>query len=904
MDDSNTGDREPHDAEDEASDSATRSRVDELLEGAAAGEDDDRLDAGDRKMLANVTAKVLGITASQVRIGRFCVQRELGQGAMGKVYAALDPHLGRIIALKVHTSAEPSERERRRMLQEARILAQFKHDNVVRVYEAGEHRGQVFVAMELVEGRTLREIQDERPSRSWRDLVSLYLMAGRGLQAAHTEQIVHRDFKPSNVLIDDDGRAQVLDFGLARDLASGARGTSVMSETVPDEPGAIERVLSPMATPSNEMWGTPAYMAPELFGRAGRATARSDQFSFCVALYEALYGQRPFEGKTAKELAEAMHEGELRPPPKGSSVPSWLFGILRKGLSVAPEDRHPSMEVLLQEIEHHLASRWKPWLVSFLSVGVAAALGASVLYTPEQTPCTDRRIEITERWSQVRPSVSSKASSDVSLGVVDEAVERFAEADEAFCLAAGSRQAICQARIERDYEQLLVRASEQTPRATSFSRLVEDYVACLEEQPSLACEGPGEFSEAAGILSEARSDLGFGNHEDALVKARRALHLAEQEQDQITPVHAWLLIGQIQSERAESREARKAFEHALAGATTCSAPALVIDAALGRVEVEVRHVGTSKKESVEYFLETAERVLKQRDEGELPLRRARLEEKKGSVALLFSRECSLAMTHYGRALELRKGHLEDLERQQQPSMVARIGVADAQMNLGRAMSMCDPDDQEGAIALLQQALEGLTGTGAHPQQGTYEHNLGIALVRARRYEQAENHLLSALGTYAEFGGRYSLDRGSVHVSLANLYRRTDRREEALEQAKANLEIHRRAEYSTPLAHAIAIDTVGSMATALARFAEAQALHREAIDYLETLMTSRKLDVEEARQLSVSYANEAIALCGSKQRAASAKSFQQAQPHHPNGSRAKELERVQGFLVDHDCWPPE
>ncbi|MEM9453857.1 MAG: serine/threonine-protein kinase [Myxococcota bacterium] len=355
MHDSGTGDRDLDDDEDEAPEGAAKSRVDELLEGAAAGEDDDRLDAGDRKMLADITAKVLGTTAPQVRIGRFRVLRELGQGSMGKVYAALDPHSSRIITLKVHPSAEPSERERRRMLQEARALAQLQHDNVVRVYEAGEHRGQIFVAMELVEGRTLREIQDERPSRSWRDLVSLYLMAGRGLQAAHDQQIVHRDFKPSSVVVGVDDRVQVFDFGLAR---------------------------------------APAYVAPELFEWAARATARSDQFSFCAALYEAVYGQRPFE---------AVCGGELRPPPRGSSPPSWLFGILRKGLSVAPEDRHPSMEVLLQEIEHRLTSRWKTWLTLLLPLGAVAVLDASILLGFGQARGADRidasdwyRVELTE----------------------------------------------------------------------------------------------------------------------------------------------------------------------------------------------------------------------------------------------------------------------------------------------------------------------------------------------------------------------------------------------------------------------------------------------------------------------------------------------------------------------------
>jgi serine/threonine protein kinase len=302
------------------------------------------------------------------RVARYVVSEVLGTGGAGVVYRAHDPQLRRDIALKLlrpehSAAAAASERDagRRsaaleaRLLREARAMARLSHPNVVTVFDVGLFEGQVFVVMELVEGETL-DAWLERP-HSLEERVAKFIEAGRGLSAAHREHIAHRDFKPANVLVGSDGRVRVTDFGLAR--ASGLDGerTATASTTEPEpmlSPLEVSREarqpgLSFATATEGALAGTPAFMAPEQFLRAG-TDARTDQFSFCVALYRAAYGRAPFEGKSLEELAAAVTAGKLRPPPADSHAPPRLFAVLKRGLAVEPSLRHPSMAALLAEL--------------------------------------------------------------------------------------------------------------------------------------------------------------------------------------------------------------------------------------------------------------------------------------------------------------------------------------------------------------------------------------------------------------------------------------------------------------------------------------------------------------------------------------------------------------------------
>ena len=286
-------------------------------------------------------------------LGRYKLVERLGAGAMGIVYRAEDRELGRDVALKqLH---RPDAELTDRLVREARAMAQVNHPNVVAVYDVGVLEGVTYIAMELVSGQSLRTWQ---AGRTIKELVEAYLAAGRGLAAAHAAGIVHRDFKPDNVLVGKDGRLRVTDFGLAASRPSAGQPAQRSIEDI-------------NLTTSGSVLGTPAYMAPEQF-TGGNVDARTDQFNFCVALYEALYGQRPFPGKTFDQLSDNVVEGNVRPAPPKSQVSGALRAIVLRGLSVKPGDRYPTMDHLLQELGRDRARPWRR--TSRIATLVAAAL--------------------------------------------------------------------------------------------------------------------------------------------------------------------------------------------------------------------------------------------------------------------------------------------------------------------------------------------------------------------------------------------------------------------------------------------------------------------------------------------------------------------------------------------------
>ncbi|HEX5060940.1 MAG TPA: protein kinase, partial [Kofleriaceae bacterium] len=284
------------------------------------------------------------------KIGRFVVEGQLGAGAMGVVYAAHDRELDRRVALKVLKGTGEDREALLRLQREGQAMARVTHPNVITVHEAGIQGRLVFLAQELLDGGSLRQWLEEKMfKRSQREILDKFVAAGRGLAAAHAAGLVHRDFKPDNVLLGKDGRVRVSDFGLARSLAG--------IETVPVKPldptgGTVNDIAkSPMATMTmtGAVMGTPLYMSPEQH-RGEAADERSDQFSFSVALYQALYGDQPFPGKTVVALADAVIAGRMQPPPKNAKVTSHLRRVLLRGMATDPAKRYPSMDALLADL--------------------------------------------------------------------------------------------------------------------------------------------------------------------------------------------------------------------------------------------------------------------------------------------------------------------------------------------------------------------------------------------------------------------------------------------------------------------------------------------------------------------------------------------------------------------------
>jgi tetratricopeptide (TPR) repeat protein len=268
-------------------------------------------------------------------VGRYRLLEPLGVGAMGVVFAAHDPELDRRVAVKLLRREDGVDggRTEARLVSEARALARLAHPNVIAAYEVGRHDDEVFLAMELVDGGTLTAWLARAP-RSRRAIVAMFAQAGAGLVAAHEAGIVHRDFKPDNVLVGTDGRARVTDFGLASGGLAGAGG--------PRPVGAIA------LTRTGALAGTPAYMAPEQLA-GGAASERSDQYAFAVALWSALYGVRPFDGSTVPALLAAARARAPRTTP-GRDVPAGLRTALERALAADPAARWPSVRALLAAI--------------------------------------------------------------------------------------------------------------------------------------------------------------------------------------------------------------------------------------------------------------------------------------------------------------------------------------------------------------------------------------------------------------------------------------------------------------------------------------------------------------------------------------------------------------------------
>ncbi len=536
------------------------------------------------------------------RIDRFMVIGPLGSGGMGIVVEAYDPELDRKVAIKLLKSSRARPDSQARLLREAQAMARLSHANVVQVYDVGVVGDQVFVAMELVIGQTLAQwLSCER--RDWRAIVKVFAAAGRGLAAAHAVGLVHRDFKPDNVLIADDGQVRVADFGLARENHSAL-------EVKHASPGNTDErlLLANTLTATGALMGTPMYMSPEQF-RAEAVSPQSDIFSFAVALYEGLYGNRPFAGETMSELARNVLNGITTAPPTDRRVPSWLDAVVRRGFAVDTDVRYPSFDEFLAALARDPSRRRKRWLGAASLTLSAALVGSGLQARAADESCTasahalaeiwnaDVRTQIRERLTILSQETRNSIEPALLRGLSDYADE-WATQGHAACTGhrEGDRsdtlfdaQGRCldrrRAALGGAIETILGGDESTLEAATMIVAKLPPVAYCADKSALLAELPPPEDPQIKAEVESLRKRLvraeilAHAGNAQAGLDAVSRLHTAIQA-TKYAPLfaEASLAEGRMRVDAREPTLALKAFDAAFITATAAGADALATEA--------------------------------------------------------------------------------------------------------------------------------------------------------------------------------------------------------------------------------------------------------------------------------------------------------------------------------------
>lgn len=701
------------------------------------------------------------LTTSGIQRGealdRYVILDRLGAGGMGEVYSAWDPVLDRKVAVKVlrndFEGSELSEELTQRLLHEAQSLAKLSHPNVVTVHDVGLAGARVFLAMEFAEGRTLKQWLEQKPRPTWRATLEVFLAAGEGLAAAHAQGITHRDFKPDNVIVGNDGRVRVMDFGLAHGQAK-KRGEETGRRTI-TQPGA--------------MLGTPAYMSLEaLHGQ--QTDFRSDEFCFCASLYEGFYGYRPFEGDSPAALAVEIAQNRVRATPKDTKVPRRIHELVVKGLRADPAERFQTMRALLVQLGRRRATRERSLAlgaIAVLAVLTAGLTGYSSYRS--RTRCAEVETRLDSVWD---PAVKQavKQAFEATQKPWAAAAWRDVEArlDAYGAQWVQQRRAACEGSLERDDEQLgqeivcLSRRlsdldataqlfahadAEVVERAVSTAGALPPLAACREHRVAVRRTPEGETARAR--LSAIRARIDAGKYGDALAQANQLAASAEAEGDRGTFGEAKFLMALAQVRTGDWKTADALVEEAILAAAAVQDDALQARGWVERVGFAALGAPAADADRWVRFARAA-------------LERAGTPTELESGLANNLGVLSFYRGEYAQALE---AHRAALKLRTQLWGAGHPLTARSHSNLGIALKHLGRLDEaraayEQALAIEEQALD-----PSHPQVADTLNNLGNVLYAQRSLADARRLFERSLRIKE---GAYGPDSLPVAVTLSNL----------------------------------------------------------------------------------------------------------------------------------------
>ncbi|WP_147470040.1 serine/threonine-protein kinase [Corallococcus sp. AB049A] len=838
------------------------------------------------------------------RVGRYVLLRRVGEGGMGAVFAAHDPDLDRQVALKLLKPGVVADAEARgRLMREAQAQARLSHPNVVTVHDVGLDGDTVFLAMELLRGGTLRRWLAEAP-RTWREVLTRFVQAGRGLAAAHAVGLVHRDFKPDNVLLGEDDQVRVADFGLARagPVQPGALDAPAASVPVREPP------LLAGATPTGATLGTPAYMSPEQW-RGQHADARSDQFSFCVALYEALFGQRPFAGDTALERARAVFEGRVLPPPRDSRVPVEVRQAVLRGLASNPALRHPSLDALLARLEPApRASRWR-LASSALALGVviSAATGLVVMRGGgEQRVCTGFESRLAGTWDAARRARLEQRFRPGTPGVPEATLASTVRALDAYAQALvaqeqrscedtrvrqtqserlmdlraacldGRRQAlhVLVDLLEGGEREALLRAPEAARRLPSLAACADRAVLARVDPLPEAPETRAKLASLVRELDGLRAQGAAGFHARALPRLEEVVGALRELGHRPTLARALLLLGELRGTDGGFTAAREVLEEA----------------------VRVAEAGHDDETAAHAW----NRLLYTEGEGLGLVKEAQRTARMAEAALARlgpegSAEVASELHRYRSALSYRQGEfaraLADAEQAlallEHAEGAQDEALAESLTGMGRALnSLGRYAEAERHYARALTLVDAVYGQD-HPLRAVYLNNLATALRLQGRVAEAVERYREAL----VLGERhYGADHPTTCVMRTNLgdaLARQGRLEEALthyERARASLGGGGDGER---LRLAAVLLSLGNARSDLGQLPEAEAVYREALALQLAQLGPRHPDVALSRNNLGSVALDAGRLREAREHFEAARELWEAAlgPEHPKVASA-------------------